>query len=307
MQKKTPWVLIDISCLAYRAWYTMGGLSFEDAPTGVLFGILDQIRRVCMDPRVQSNRVVAFFDSRHSVRRDSFAEYKRGRIKKERTEEERAAFLAMKRQVGELRTTIFPEMGIQCLMQKGLEADDLIARAKQWCLSRNQKGVMVTTDQDLWQCVGHHVSLFNPGKDLLITPEWLIENYGIWSFDWGVVKALAGCHSDNVPGIPGVGEKTAIRYLLKQLPDTSVRYKAINSKEGHEIFDRNQELVCLPHRASKPVRLKRPDYKPEVFFEFCRDRGFSSFVDGARRKEWDRFFAGKMGVRPEKLRRRGES
>lgn len=292
------WALIDASYLAYRSMYSVGDLSTDDLPTGVVFGFFHQLRTICRDPRVATTRMAVFFDSPDSYRAMEFSGYKEKRRAAERTPEERERLHVMWDQVRQLRDVVLPAIGIQVVRQRGLESDDLIAYAAQ----RLRECVMVTADGDLFQCISETASWYDPSRRRLLTPETFREQYGIEASRWGEVKCIAGCSTDNVPGVPGVGEKTAVRYLNGQLPPRYKTHQAIISAEGQSIRHRNASLVVLPHRRTLPFRLRRPNYSVEYFFKVCVAYGLDSFLAPKARADWTAFFQSRTPI----LRRPGE-
>lgn len=295
-------VLVDLSYLAYRALYTMGDLSHDELPTGVIFGVLSQIRAACEDPRVQSNRVLIFADSKKSFRKRVFPDYKRKR--NDKTPEEWKAVSIMRDQRSLLEKEILPTIGFPVYRQTGLESDDLIAwTARDLTHSLHtgpqKQAVIITADGDLFQCISEVVHWFDPGRNAYHTPASILFTRGIDAHRWGEVKSIAGCQTDNVPGVPGVGETTAIQYLLKTLPPGYKRAQAII--DNGEVIKRNRDLVVLPHRKTKPLELRDPEYRPEEFFKVCEKYGLESFV--RERAGWESFFRGARF----KLRKRGET
>ncbi len=303
------WVLIDLSYLAYRAMWALRGLEYNDFPTAVIYGFFEQLRTVCFDRRVMSNKVAVFFDSRQSYRRRQFSEYKRKR--QDKTPAELAELKLLHQQTDLLFDSILPDIGFCCYRQTGLESDDLIAMAAK-LLSKHDSplgaGVMVTADGDLYQSITECVHWYDPARDLYLTPEGLWAKKGVFPSQWVQVKAIAGCHSDNVPGVPGVGEKGAIAFVMETLPKHHKRYKAITSDGGQAVVGRNIELVCLPHVLTKPVDLVEPSYSPSVFQTWCRTLGIASYLSGRGDSEWCAFFNGEMDqpVTRQTTRKRGE-
>jgi DNA polymerase-1 len=279
----------------------VGELDWEDFPTGVLFGFFEQFRTLCQDDMINSNRVVFFFDSRKSYRKKAFPDYKAKR-RESLTEEERKQIGVMHDQLTLLRRDLLPSLGVQVHRQAGCESDDLMAQAANQLTDAKEPGIIVTADGDLWQCISEYVSWYDPARKRYLTPSSFARQKGIPPARWGLVKALAGCAGDGVPGIARVGEKTAVKFLLNQLPQTHKTYQAITSPTGGSIFSRNKELVLLPHEKTRAFELRSPDYKPEHFFSFCERYGFRSYLKGARKEEWLRFF----GEKRTGTRKRGQ-
>ena len=302
-----PWVLFDASFLSHRARSVIKGMSFGDLPTGVIYGFLEAIRTECFDPRIMSNKVALCFDSRQSHRKKLFPTYKTRNIE-EQSPEEQAERKLMYEQIDRLREEILPDLGFPIYRQVGLESDDLFA---QICLqvqsgAPEKKAVMVTSDGDLFQCITETTHWFDPIRDLYLDPA------SFWVFKktrpekWGVVKALAGCHGDTVPGIPTIGEKTAIKYLMGELKHQSKAWAAIESSEGKKIFDRNHELVVLPHINTKPVKLVEPKYNFDALMKWGERLGLKSYLEGTRRQAWEAIFSGSMTTDRQQPRRRGQ-
>lgn len=287
------WVLCDLSYMAYRAMHTMGDLAVEDLSTGVLFGFFRQLRDVCSDPRITSNRVAVFVDSRKSHRKDAFPTYKEKRAQ-DRTDEDWARIRIMREQIRLLHKEILPAIGIPVYRQTGLESDDLLAQVSQQLtpFAETRQAVIVTADGDLYQSINPFVHWFDPQRNNYYDPETFEEKKGILPKMWGEVKCLAGCNTDNVPGIPGVGEKTAIKCLLGTLPLHHKVAKRIGSKKGYKIRLRNRGLVCLPHPKTREVKLVEPEYDMKAFWKVCKRYHFQSFLD--ERGSWERFFHGKF-------------
>ena len=301
------WVLVDFSFLCHRAYHAMRGLSHNDIATGVLYGFFQELKTICFDPRICSNRVTLFLDSRQSFRKQLFPAYKQKRHEEKTPEEIHQAHELHKQM--DLLEDALPTMGFPLYRQTGLESDDLIARTA-LDLTTNPitpiddlRGVMVTADGDLYQCITEHVHWFDPGRNVWLDMEGLRAKKGIDAYHWGGVKALAGCHTDGVPGVPGIGEKTAIDYLNGNRVKSTKRQDAINSPEGLAIVVRNLELVCLPHNKTKHFDLKMPSYDIGAFVDFCKTNGVESYLEGPRWEEWQRFFRGKMVTWPQPRKR----
>lgn len=296
------WVLIDISFLAHRARHAMKDLEFEDFKTGVIFGFFEQLLTICFHPKIQSNQVVLFFDSRQSYRRKAYPEYKYKRAE-DRTEEEWKRIGVMKEQLNILRKEILPEIGFPCLIQTGLESDDLMA---QFTLQVKTPAVMVTPDGDLYQCITDNVHWYDPARDVYLTPEAFYAKKGCYPREWGYIKSMAGCSSDNVKGIPGVGEKTALKYIDEKLPPHYKTFEAIQSEEGMEITNQNSGLVVLPHKKTRQIDIHPPGYKVERFEHHCKKFGLKSYLSGTKQEQWMNFFNGIFETRKIQIRKRGK-
>ena len=298
------WLLIDAGWVCHQAFYAIQNLAHEDKPTGVIFGVLEHIR--LLSAEWKTNRIAFFFDSRRSFRRKAFPGYKEGR--KKRTPEQLADSAIMHEQIQALRREILPTIGFPCFMQVGLEADDLIAMAASQLDSPwtpEPTALMITNDGDLYQCITDSVWWLNPTRHLQLNPTELWVKTGAHPDEWCRIKSIAGCRSDSVPGVRGVGEKTAVAYLHGALSCTSKKYMSITSDEGHAIIKRNMELVRLPHYKTRQQAMTPPVYSREGFDDVCKQYGLHSYTEPPLSYQWDRLLSGRVGARPIP-RKRGE-
>ncbi len=287
------WILIDISYLAHRARHSLQNLVAEDMPTGVLFGFFEQLYTICSSQRFISNKVIVFADSRHSRRSKVFPEYKLKR-RENRTPEEWEQIKIMHTQVDILRLQVLPKMGIHIYGQKGLESDDLIAWAARELTRRNEPGVMITSDGDLFQCITPMISWYDPQRDILYDPQSFEEKKHVRPDEWGMVKSIGGCVTDGVPGIRGVSEKGAVDYIHHRIPHHYKKYQLIQEAFVSGEIKRWGKLVVLPHKKTKPFNIRAPEYIPKVFFDFCEKYHMDSYLEGRKRRQWESFFEGRF-------------
>ena len=114
-----------------------------------------------------------------------------------------------------------------------------------------------------------NIHFYDPARETYYTPESFYEKKEWHAHKWHLVKSLAGCNSDNIEGIPGIGEITAIQYLRRELAKDSKRFMEIQSPEGSEIFLRNLDLIQLPHKKTKQFKLQSPTYNKHEFIKLC--------------------------------------
>ena len=181
----------------------------------------------------------------------------------------------------QLRKRILPRIGFKNNhLQMGYEADDLIARYAMD--NADNELVIASADADLFQLLGY-ADMLNLSKNKLITQRSFIQEFGIRPIQWQEVKQIAGCNSDNVAGIPGVGEKTAIRFLRGELPEKHKTFQKI--KEGKEVIERNHALVVLPFRGTKTIQEQEDNFKITEFIDVCRELGIESLLTKDRKEE----------------------
>jgi DNA polymerase-1 len=276
-----PLLLIDCQCLIYRSFFAIKRMSHEERPMGAVYGFLDQIRR--LKEHFGTNRIAFCFDSKVVKRREILPTYKEKRRLENLTPEEQESRASLHEQVALLRDEYLPSIGFRNIYeQEGYEADDLLAEIARRIKSRIV--VIVTSDQDMYQCLSPNVRCYSPfpskTRPQLITRKVFRNIYGLEPAQWIAVKAMAGCTSDEVPGIPGVGEPSAIRYLLGGFKEGSKMIGKVESPEGVEIYKRNLQLVKLPLEKTKIKRKLREDRVSVGKWEaFCDKVGFMATRD----------------------------
>lgn len=295
-------VILDCNYIGHQARYATGNLSHDDVATGVVFGFLSRV--LSLARFLRSNRLVFCWDSRHSYRKKLFPEYKANRHQNldEEQLEELETTLAQFRL---LRLKILPTIGFKnVFMQPGLEADDLIA-----IITYEMLGdfVVVSADEDLFQLLRNMCTrIFNPSKKKFMTHKKFVEEYGIGPHQWATAKSYAGCPTDNIPGVKGVGVPTAIKFLCSELNNDSKKHIACQNMDG-KLRQRNWDLMHLPHPKTKPVQLQHDEFSMEGFKRVCKKHGMESFLREDRLEEWQDLFNGKMDTKkksPVKMRRR---
>jgi len=262
-------LLIDSHYLGYQAAYAMGDtLSFQGSGTGVLFGYL--LRIIQLAKSYNCTAVYTFWDGKKLKRKEMFPGYKATRHQNHTPEEqERLRDIWMQFEI--LRDRLLPEMGIPVFYDDEMEADDLIAAFISDThpqLNREQLFVL-SSDQDLYQLLTFNNVVIGSfgrkckgreGPEKCMDKNGFIEKYGIHPSDWCKVKALSGCTSDEIPGIPGVGEKTAIKYLSGALKPEHKTFQSIVQNQA--LFQRNLALVTLPHPETSPLYV--PEWKIDL-------------------------------------------
>jgi len=248
---KRTWIVLDVSCLAYRAFHTTGGLEYAGQGTGVLYGLFRDV--IALQDRFGSPYLAFCFDAGKPVRSVIYPEYKQRRHHDQDSEDKQRR-IVMRKQLLQLREGLLGEIGFRnVFFQEAYEADDMMAAVVE-ALGPEDRAILVTADQDMWQLLARNVRVFNPVKKELITAKKFTETWGICPSQWVDVKAIAGCSSDNIAGIVGVGEKTAVKYLSGTLKTSTKAYEAITN--GSAIWERNLKLVRLPYKGTKKVELQ---------------------------------------------------
>jgi 5'-3' exonuclease len=224
---------------------------------------------------IQWNHVYTCFDSDFYWRSDIYKDYKKGRSSFS-TKSTTSLFM----QQLNFLYTVLENLGFTSLRFHGFEADDIITKI---CKSfPDDLKVIISTDEDLYQLlVDPNVILFTGTKNNYkqVTQQSFIEKYGITPDKWVTVKSLAGCTSDTIKGIEGIGEKTAIAYLKNE---TSV---TINNKiEEHvELINRNLKLIELPYNTMEhklgDIPLTEFTFNVSYFKNLCTALELPFFVE----------------------------
>lgn len=189
----------------------------------------------------KTNKVIFCCDSATSLRREIYPEYKGRRAKDEHFDMYREFFLT-------IQNEIIPSIGFANVIEaEGLEADDIIASI---CCAEDKLPIVIyTEDADLYQCIKSNVTIMSINRSgteaCLMYPTKFEKMFDISHTKWADVKAICGCTTDNIPGIPGVGETIAIKYLNGKLPN-GVRKARIESEPGQAIIKFTDRLVRLP-------------------------------------------------------------
>lgn len=284
------WLVLDCNYLCHRMFYAMGGLHAEGIGTGVVFGFLREV--IALQEDNNTTQVAFCFDSRHSLRQLHCPEYKANRRGEERTEEEQAVANDFYRQVNNLRKVILPRIGYRNIFHaRGYEADDLMAKCvRAFDEDATTQILLVSSDKDLYQLLQRRVSVLNPQKKEIFTARKFRDEYGIEPKLWRHVKALAGCPTDNVIGVPGVGEVTAAKYHRGQVARDSETWLKIQKGITQGIVKRNLPLVSLPYKGCPDVEIRADEISQTGWdsviaeFQFKSMRGTTPFPGRSRRK-----------------------
>jgi len=238
------WMILDVPYLAHRADYAMAEMEHEGEGTAVLFGLLRDVAG--WRDLFSTDRFVFCFDAGKNRRTEIYQRYKQNRKPKEdEPEEDKLRRRRFREQLNRLREEDLFKLGFRnVLWEDGYEADDVMASVCLFSLPKGDQAMIVTSDADLWQMISPSVSVFDPRSGRRRTLQWFSHEYGLSPCQWADVKAIAGCSSDNVRGIDGVGEKSAVSFLSGQMNTEYKRYKSI--VDGNDRWRRNLRLVQLP-------------------------------------------------------------
>jgi 5'-3' exonuclease len=257
-------------------------MEYKGGRTEVVFGFMRQL--FSLFENFEPTQVAFCWDSRQSKRREIYPEYKANRHK-EKTEDEKESQSLILEQFEEIKKEVLPFLGFANIFEvSGYESDDLIAVLVQQGLYPADKTIVISSDADLYQLLGQ-CSLYSITKAQTTNLDGFQRNYGITPDDWVKVKAMAGCSSDNVKGISGIGEKKAIDYLTGKLNHGKMFLKI---KDSQEIIDRNLQLVELPFIGTPIPKLRRNGLMLDCFTVVAQTYGLKSLLDKKSLLRWEK-------------------
>ena len=251
-------ILVDGSGYIFRAFYALPPMSREDGtPVNAVFGFTSMLLKLSEDMEGE-NILVVFDAARTTFRNAIYKEYKANRS--EPPEELVPQFDLIKK-----ATTA---IGLKSLEVENYEADDIIATYVKIAKKENIETLVISSDKDLMQLIQDHVSLYDPMKNIKIGPEAVFEKFGVSPDKVIDVQALAGDSSDNVPGVPGIGVKTASQLIneygsLEKLLDNA---SSIKQEKRRESLLNNAELAIVSKKlvslfSDVPIPYKISDLK----------------------------------------------
>ncbi|MBI1206671.1 MAG: DNA polymerase I [Azospirillum sp.] len=289
--------LIDGSGFIFRAFHALPPMTRGDGtPVNAVLGFTNMLMKLLAELGAQA--VAVIFDAKRlNFRNDIYPDYKANRD--DPPPELRPQFAIIRE-----ATEAF---NLPAIELEGFEADDLIATYTRLAREAGRDVTIVSSDKDLMQLVGDGVRMLDPLKNRLIGPAEVFEKFGVAPDKVVDVQALAGDSTDNVPGVPGIGVKTAAQLIGEygdldtllaragEIKQPKRRQSLIDFAEQARI---SRRLVRLEDRAPVPVPLdqlvvRAPD--PQTLIGFLRAQSFRSVIT---KVENDLLRAGTSGDRP---------
>ncbi len=273
-------ILVDGSSWLYRAFHALPRLTSPDGqPTGAILGMGNMLQKLLKE--YDPEQIAVIFDPRgKTFRHELYADYKANRPPV--PPELSAQF--------EPLCELIDILGLPRLQIAGVEADDVIATLASQAVELDREVLVVSGDKDLAQMVNDKVRMLDTMKDALYDSQAIMDKYAVHPeqiVDW---LALMGDSSDNVPGIPGVGAKTAAKWLASyQTLDAIVEHAdEIKGKIGEKLrahleqLPLSRELVTVKTSLELPVGLddlRRTEFNRDGFAAFARRLGFNRWLD----------------------------
>ncbi|MDI6852628.1 MAG: DNA polymerase I [Deltaproteobacteria bacterium] len=244
MQSKKIY-LLDISSYIYRAFHAIRGLaSSQGFPTNAVYGVTNMLLKVLRERQPQY--VALVFDSKGpTFRHELYADYKSHRPP---MPEELAMQLPYINKI--IAGFHWPRV-----QAEGYEADDLICTLAKAAREKGFEVEIISGDKDLLPLVGEGVVMWDPMKDVRFDVETVKEKYGLGPAELMEVKALAGDPSDNIPGVPGIGEKTALK-LISRFHTVENLLAHVNEIKEKKLRERLKEHAAQARLSRKLVQLK---------------------------------------------------
>ncbi|HDY8089764.1 TPA: DNA polymerase I [Vibrio vulnificus] len=242
---ENPLILIDGSSYLYRAFHAYPGtMSNGDIPTNAVYGVVNMLRS--MMRQFASDRIAVVFDAKgKTFRDDMYPEYKANRPP----------------MPDDLRCQIEPlhqvikAMGLPLIAIEGVEADDVIGTLAYQASQQGMPVLISTGDKDMAQLVDDNITLINTMTNVVMDREGVIEKFGIPPELIIDYLALMGDKVDNIPGVPGVGDKTATA-LLQGIGGLS------------QLYDHLDDIAALSFRGSKTMAKKLVDNKDNALLSY---------------------------------------
>lgn len=234
-------LLLDGNSLAYRAFFALPLLTNEHGiHTNAVYGFTMMLQKI-MDEENPTHMLVAFDAGKTTFRHSTFGDYKGGRQKTPPELSEQFPYIRK----------LIDAYGIKRYELEMYEADDIIGTLSKRADEKGQQVVIVSGDKDLTQLATDKTTVYITRKGITdiekYTPEHVQEKYGLTPLQIIDMKGLMGDASDNIPGVPGVGEKTAIK-LLKEHGSVEDLYKALDTVSGVKLKEKliaNEEQAIM--------------------------------------------------------------
>jgi len=288
-------LLLDGHSLAYRAFFALPPENFATTtgqPTNAVYGFTAMLIKLLPDEK-PTHIAVAFDRGERTFRHEQYVEYKANR---------RETPTDFRNQLS-LIFEVLDALGVPRLSVPGYEADDIIATLASQAAAEDMDVVIVTGDRDVFQLISDRVTVLKTGRGVTdttrFTPEELKDKYGLTPAQYPDFAAVRGDPSDNLPSIPGVGEKTAARWIMEfgSLAELVDRVDEVKGKAGDKLRENlanvllNRQLTELARDV--PVGVLPDELRPtpwdreqihQLFdtlqFRVLRDRLYSELPDG---------------------------
>ncbi len=274
-----PFILVDGSSYLFRAYYALPPLTTAKGyPTGAMYGVINMLRKLMTE--YQPEYIAVIFDPKgKTFRNELYSDYKANR--QEMPDE-------LSQQIKPL-FKIIKSLGFPLIVKAGYEADDVIATLAKKAKEEGLPVLVSTGDKDLAQIVNDHVTLVNTMTDHLLNPAGVVEKFGVPPEKIIDYLSLTGDNTDNIPGIPKVGPKTAAKLLNEygSLENIQKQAHEIKGEVGENLRAHLHELPLMRQLVTvisdlplkeKPTDLKLGSKNPEKLIELFTTYEFKSWL-----------------------------
>lgn len=281
----SPIILVDGSSYLYRAYHALPPLSnSKGQPTHAIYGMITMLKSLF--DRYQPEKIAVVFDAKgKTFRSDLYPDYKA----------HRPPMPEDLRQQIEYIHQVVTAMGLPLLCISGVEADDVIGTLARQATEKKYDVIIATGDKDLAQLVNDHITLINTMTNKKMDHAGVIEKFGLPPEKIIDYLALMGDTSDNVPGIPNVGPKTAVKWLTTygSLDTIIAQADTITGKVGENLranLDQlalSKKLVTIVTDVALPFSIDEVERKPvdiEALLELYHELEFTAFAANLRAK-----------------------
>ena len=291
LKKTDHFYLIDGSGYIFRAYYALPPLSrkSDGLPTGAVSGFCSMLFKLLEDSRSDdsihkpTHFAVIFDSAKKNFRNDIYSEYKANRT--ETPEDLIPQFDYIRKAV---RAFSLPSIELI-----NYEADDLLATYAKKIVSAGAKVTVISSDKDLMQLVSEKIRLYDPMKNKVLGEKEVFEKFGVKPNQVIDVQSLAGDSSDNIPGVPGIGVKTAAELInkyktldtllknIEEIPQTKRRETLLANKDKAIL---SKKLVTLKDDVpikEEPESFIMRSVEKEKLFDFLREMEFNRLLSQA--------------------------
>lgn len=230
---RKPLIIVDGFGFIFRAYHVQPPLtSPKGDPVGAIYGFTSMLLKMIADFKIE-HAVIVLDSSGKNFRHDIYNEYKANRPP---APDDLVAQLKLVEKAANA-------LNFECILKDGYEADDLIATLARKANDEKRDAIIISSDKDLMQLISDHVKMFDPVKTKFIAQEDVVAKFGVGPEKVREVQALMGDSSDNIPGVRGVGPKTAAQ-LINQFGDIEsvlCSLDQIKSKRQQELLRTHTE------------------------------------------------------------------
>jgi len=271
--------LVDANYIAYRGVYGLFQAPITEIENAMLYSFMKTLVsigkgiKVGDKQRLKPSNMILCWDSKHNYRKMLYPPYKKK--PNNLTDHQERVLDSVRVTFPRLREWM-SRINIPGYIFAGYEADDVIAAfTKQF----KERFIIITRDEDLYQLLDERVSIYKmvKGEKKLYTVDTFTRTYGVEPRAWAYIKALGGCTSDNIPGLQGIGEKTAVRIVSDGHFTPAIAGKIADSQDKLRLFERLTRLP-LDNRRFEGLSIEKKEPNWDAFTNFCQIYNFKKLI-----------------------------